>query len=382
MRRTESGGGPGRRPLRIAMVAPPWYEIPPLGYGGLEQVVAGLVDSLVALGHDVTLFGAGTRTGTKAHFVSTVDEPQFPHLGEALPELVHVTKVNQLIGRGSFDVVHDHTMIGPLTAAQRHIPTVVTVHGPPHGDYGDYLRHVDGGVSLVAISDAQRRSAPDLVWAATVHNGLNFTGPVRSAPGRGPVLWLARFSPDKGPDLAIQACRAAGLPLILAGKCNEPTERRYLDEVVSPLLGSDVELIINADRPTVTRLLTAARCLIMPIRWAEPFGMVMLEAMAIGTPVVALNRGAVPELVVPGETGYICTDLDDVPAALQRVTDIDPAACVRHARTAFSADLMARRYEAVFRRVTREPARRLVGGAAPTHPASAHVAVPPSQSLL
>jgi glycosyltransferase involved in cell wall biosynthesis len=361
------------------MVVPPWYEIPPLGYGGLEQVCAGLVDSLVTRGHDVTLFAAGKRTGTRARFVSTVDDLQFPRLGEALPELVHVAKVNQLIGRGSFDVVHDHTMIGPLTAAQRHVPTVVTVHGPPHGDYGAYLQHVDGDVSLVAISDAQRRSAPDLVWAATVHNGLNFTGPVKTAPGRGPVLWLARFSPDKGPDLAIQACRAAGLPLVLAGKCNEPTERRYLDEVVRPLLGPDVRLVINADRPTVSQLLADARCLLLPIRWAEPFGMVMLEAMATGTPVVALNRGAVPELVVPGETGLVCADPAELPEALERVVDIDPSACVRHARTSFSADLMARRYEAVFRRVTREPIRRIATGGT-THPAPAHLAVPPSQS--
>src|SRR5262249_61817883 len=131
---------------------------------------------------------------------------------------------------------------------------------------------------------------------------------VRGPPPDGPVVWLARFSPDKGPDLAIHACRVAGLPLVLAGKCNEPGEARYLDEVIRPLLADDVELVINGDRVTTNRLLTEARCLIMPIRWHEPFGMVMIEAMASGTPVVALRRGSVPEIVRHGATGWVCAD--------------------------------------------------------------------------
>ena len=120
------------------------------------------------------------------------------------------------------------------------------------------------------------------------------------------MLWLARFSPDKGPDIAIRACRAAGLPLLLAGKCNEPAERRYYEQVVAPMVDEDVTVVLNADRATTLRMLVDARCLIMPIQWDEPFGMVMLEAMATGTPVVALNRGAVPELVRPGLTGLVC----------------------------------------------------------------------------
>jgi glycosyltransferase involved in cell wall biosynthesis len=163
------------------------------------------------------------------------------------------------------------------------------------------------------------------------------------------VLWLARFSPDKGPDVAIGACRAAGLPLVLAGKCNEPAERRYYEQVVEPMLDDDVTVVFNADRAAALRMLVDARCLIMPIQWEEPFGMVILEAMATGTPVVALRRGAVPELVRPGVTGLVCDRPDDLPGALRQVDRLDPADCVAHVAENFSTARMAQGYEAVYR---------------------------------
>lgn len=345
--------GAVQRPLRIAMVVPPWYELPPPGYGGLEQVCAALVDGLVARGHEVTLFGAGTWTGTRARFVSTVSELEAERLGQALPELAHLVRVEKLIAPGEFDVVHDHTTIGPLVAARRSVPTLVTVHGNPTGELGDILRAVPRQVGMVAISHAQRRLDPNLPWVATVHNGMD-TGemPAKAAPGTGPVLWLARFSPDKGPEVAIRACRAAGLPLVLAGKANEPEERRYLAEVIEPMLGPDLTLYRNADRDTTIRLLLEARCLILPIQWEEPFGMVLVEAMATGTPVVALNRGAVPELVHDGRTGLVCGRAEELPAALGRIGELDPLACVAHVAEHFSAERMACGYEAVYRRLT------------------------------
>jgi glycosyltransferase involved in cell wall biosynthesis len=336
------------RPLRVAMVVPPWYEVPPPGYGGLEQVCAALVDGLVAQGHHVTLFGAGERTGTAAEFVST-GPPQYRRLNESLPELLHVVRVNEMLERGRFDVVHDHTLIGPMTAAQRKAPTVVTVHGCPLGEFGEYFGHLDRRVGLVAISYAQRRLAAHLPWSAMVHHGIAAAARARTEVGTGPVLWLARFCRDKGPELAIRACREAGLPLVLAGKCNEPSEQQYFAEVVKPLLGPDVEVVVNGDRPRTSELLAAARCLIMPITWEEPFGMVMIEAMAQGTPVVALNRGAVPEIVEHGRTGFICQHPDQLPDALTRVGLLDPAECVAHVQQKFSPERMARGYEHVYR---------------------------------
>jgi glycosyltransferase involved in cell wall biosynthesis len=346
----------GVRRLRVAMLVPPWYELPPAGYGGLEQVCAALSDALVAQGHDVTVIGAGRRSGTSARFVSTMPSTQFPRLGEGMPEMLHITRANRLIDESDFDVVHDHTSAGLLTAATRPAPTVATVHNCPGGEIGDFLAGLNGPVALVAISSAQRRLRPELSWAATVHNGLAWRGPRAPAAGHvstaeRPVLWLARFSPDKGPDLAIQACRAAGLPLVLAGKCTERGEQRYLREVIIPMLGPDTELVLNSDRRRSLALLRSARCLIMPIRWQEPFGMVMVEAMAEGTPVVALDRGAVREVVHSGVTGLICADPGELPDALHQVSSMDPEACVAHVRQNFSAERMARRYTRVYHSV-------------------------------
>jgi glycosyltransferase involved in cell wall biosynthesis len=335
--------------LRIAMVAPPWYELPPIGYGGLEVIVAALIDGLVECGHEVTLFGAGNRTGTRAKFVSTTGELQYPRLGELMPAVLHTARVNRLIAEGDFDVVHDHTTDGPLTAPARRPPTVVTVHGATDGEYGDYLAALGDSIRLVAISRAQRLSRTELNWAATVHNALpsDAIDGVTPTPD-GPVLWLARFTPDKGPDLAVKACQTAGVPLVLAGKCNEPEEERYLDEEVRPLLDDSVELVVNPDRPDTLRLLREARALIMPIRWSEPFGMVMIEAMAVGTPVVGVGYGAVPELIRHGVTGFIADTPEELPDLLRRVGELDAGDCVRHVRDNFSAGVMARRYERVY----------------------------------
>lgn len=358
-------GRPGERSLRIAMVVPPWLSVPPPGYGGLEQVVAVLVDALTRQGHAVTLFGAGDHHGTAADgFVSTVPEVQYERLGESLPELAHLARVNRLITPADFDVIHDHTTIGPLLAGRRAVPTVATVHGNPVGEYGDVLGDIDAGVALVAISHAQRGLNPGLPWAGTVHNALDIRGfPRKTEPGPGPVLWLARFSPDKGPDIAIRACRAAGLPLLLAGKCNEPAERRYYEQVVAPLVDEDVTVVLNANRAETLRMLVDARCLIMPIQWDEPFGMVMLEAMATGTPVVALNRGAVPELVRPGLTGLVCERPEELPGALLAAERLDPEDCVAHVAENFSVERMAYGYAEVYRRFA--AGRHDIRGSAP-----------------
>ncbi|MGR6321868.1 glycosyltransferase family 4 protein [Micromonospora soli] len=350
------------RPLRIATVVPPWLSVPPPGYGGLEHVVAGLLNALVDRGHAVTVFGAGPDHGTAADYVSTCADLQYERLGEALPELAHLAHVSRLVSPEDFDVIHDHTTIGPLVSGRRRVPTVATVHGNPVGEFGTVLSNTDPGVGLVAISHAQRRSNPDLPWVGTVHNAMPLRDlPQKRNPGQGPVLWLARFSPDKGPDVAIRACRAAGLPLTLAGKCNEPAERRYFEQVVEPLLGEDVSVVINADREATVRLLLDARCLIMPIQWDEPFGMVMVEAMATGTPVVALRRGAVPELVRPGLTGLVCDRAEDLPAALRESSRLDPADCVAHVAENFSVERMAIGYESVFRNFLASRARHQPG---------------------
>ena len=335
-------------PLSIAIVAPPWFTVPPRGYGGVENVCADLVTGLVERGHKVTLIGAGA-SGTAARFVATYDEPPSARLGEPLPEVLHAAAAAHALADLEPDVVHDHTLAGPLQARGRDVPTVVTMHGPVAGEPGEYYRQLGSSIDLVAISAAQRRAAPHLPWVGTVHNALDVeTFPFR-ADKDDVLLFLGRLHPDKAVHLAIDAARAAGLPIVVAGKCSEPVELEYLRTHVQPRLGPDVTLLGPVDATEKRALLARAAALVFPIVWDEPFGMVMIEAMACGTPVVALRRGSVPEVVVDGVTGIVCDTADQLPDAIHAARRLDPVACRQHVRDLFDVATMAARYEAVYR---------------------------------
>lgn len=339
----------GPRQLHIAMVAPPYFDVPPAAYGGIETVVADLVNSLVARGHEVTLIGAGRHATRAQRFLTTYDVGPADRLGEPMPEIVHAAKVATILDTLDVDVIHDHTMAGPLMARGRLTPTVVTAHGPVQGDPGDYYRALGDTVQLVAISDAQRSTAPDLPWSATVHNAIRAeTFPFR-AEKEEYALFLGRFHPEKSPHLAIDAARAAGLPIVLAGKCSEPVERAYFTREIEPRIDKDVTIFGIADATAKRRLLSRAACMLFPIAWEEPFGLVIIEAMVCGTPVVALRRGAVPELVVDGQTGVIVDHPSELPAAILRARSIDPVACRKHVEAGFTVEIMAEGYETVYR---------------------------------
>jgi glycosyltransferase involved in cell wall biosynthesis len=335
--------------IRIAMVAPAYFTVPPEGYGGVESVVADLVDALVDRGHEVTLVGAGAHDTKAQHFISTFTEPLASQLGEPLPEVVHAARVAAALEEHDVDVVHDHTLAGPLLARGRLAPTIVTVHGPVDGAPGEYYDALQDTVRLVAISAAQRSAAPKLPWIATVHNAIRVeTFPFR-ADKDDYALFLGRFHPEKAPHLAIDAARAAGLPIVLAGKCEEALEREYFDREVAPRLGPDTVAYGVADAAAKRDLLARARCLLFPICWEEPFGLVMIEAMACGTPVVALRRGSVPEVVVDGRTGVVVDEPAELPDAIVRAATIEAAECRRHVEERFSVAAMAAGYEAAYR---------------------------------
>jgi len=338
------------RALRIGMVAPPWFEVPPRGYGGTEAVVAALVDQLAQRGHEVTLVAAGPKHTKAARQITVYDRPPSELLGSsAIPEVVTAAVAARAFEDLELDLIHDHSLAGPLLATGREIPTVVTMHGPVRGDNGDYYARLGDSIDLVAISDAQRRLAPEMNWVGTVHNAID----VASFPYRdkkdGFVLWIGRFSPDKGAHLAIDAARNADRRIILAGKLNEQSEIDYFEREVKPRLGDGVDYIGEADAAAKRELFAGARCLVFPIQWEEPFGMVMVEAMACGTPVVATRRGSVPEIVAHGETGIIVDDLADLPTAIGLAEDLDPAACRRRAEERFDLPVMAEGYERVYR---------------------------------
>ncbi|GHJ05943.1 hypothetical protein TPA0907_03100 [Micromonospora humidisoli] len=196
---------PSGPPLRVAMLVPPWLSVPPPGYGGLEQVVHGLVDALVGHGHRVTLFGAGRQHGTTADFVSTIDELQYDRLGESLPELAHLARINRLVSAADFDVIHDHTTIGPLVAGRRAVPTVATVHGNPVGEYGRCSATPTTGWAWWPSRTPNGGPTPTLPWVGTVHNALD-SRDVRSS-GRPAVVRCSGWpgSARTGPDTAIRA---------------------------------------------------------------------------------------------------------------------------------------------------------------------------------
>lgn len=339
-------------PLRIGMIAPPWYTVPPRGYGGTEAVVAALVDQLVARGHHVTLVAAGPPGTAAQRYVAVFDEPPSDLLGRDIgPELVCAAEAQRVLSELDLDLVHDHCSAGPLAASGRSCPTVVTMHGQVHGHNGDYYRRLGRTVQMVAISRAQRRQAPDLNWVATVMNAVDVGSfPYRSQKSD-ELLWLGRFSPDKGAHLALEVARRAGRRIVLAGKLNEPGEKSYFEDQVRPLLGPKADYVGEADATLKRELFASAAALVFPIQWEEPFGMVLAESLACGTPVVATPRGSVPEIVRHGRTGFLANDLDALVAAVHRVSEIDPAACRADAESRFDLPVMARGYEACYRRV-------------------------------
>jgi glycosyltransferase involved in cell wall biosynthesis len=359
------------RPLRLGMVAPPWFSIPPTGYGGIEAMVAELVDGLVARGHHVTLVAAGARGTQAQRYVAVYPEPPSRRLGEPVPEVFHAAAAAAALEGAELDLVHDHTLAGPLLARGRSVPTVVTAHGPVTGEPGDYLARLGTTVDVVAISDAQRRLRPEMNWLATVHNGIDVDSyPVGVGDGDY-LLFLGRFHPDKGAHLAIEVARRTGHRLILAGKRNEPAERAYFDAAILPKLGGGIEYVGEADAATKRALLGGATALLFPVQWEEPFGLVMAEAMACGTPVVALRRGSVPEVVADGQTGVVVNDPDDLPAAVRAAQHLDRGRCRARAKELFDVATMVSGYEAAYRAVVE--GRQLRLDARPDDPALAYV---------
>jgi len=334
------------RRLHVAEVAPPFFQVPPDGYGGIESVVAMLVDGLVARGHKVTLIGAGDHQ-TQAEFLATFEEPQTERVGDPMVELTHAARVDALLEDLDVDLVHDHSTPGPILARGRNVPVVITSHGPA-GQWSEYLQAVDQLVHLVGISESQKALCPDLSWQAVVHNAVDTSGIPMNVNKGDDLVWIGRMSPDKGAHIAIDLARRADRRIVLAAKCTEPQEEQYFDEYIQPRLGSDVDWRGEVGPPEKFELLGQASAFLFPLQWNEPFGMVVLEAMACGTPVVSLKRGAIPELVLDGVTGFLREEPEELPETFGRLKEIDPLACRARVEEHFNSELMVERYERLF----------------------------------
>ena len=335
--------------MKVAILAPPWFAVPPSGYGGIEWIVWLLADGLTGNGHDVTLFATGdSRTKAKLDYV--YEHGPSEQIGRSLPELRHVFAC--YARADDFDVINDHT--GPLGAALGGLlqtPVVHTVHGPLNGEPGEVyegLGAVAPGVGLISISMNQRRPQPDLNWVANIPNALDLEH-YPCKPHRGEyLLFLGRMNHEKGAHRAIAVAMELGLPLKLAGKVREPKEKEYFTEFVEPHLGDQIEYLGEVNHGTKVELLQNARATLFPIEWEEPFGLVMIESMACGTPVIATRHGAVPEVIEDARSGVIVDHFREIPAALERADEIEPLECRRYVEECFAPERMVADYERAF----------------------------------
>ena len=337
--------------MRIAQVAPLYEAVPPRLYGGTERGVAHLTDALVELGHEVTLFASGDAR-TKARLAAVRDQAIRLDPAPLKSDLAaHMSQLAEVRRRArEFDLIHFHTDIlhFPLfeDLAAR---TVTTLHGrldlkdlPPV--YERWRQF-----PLVSISDDQRRPLPTANWAATVHHGVR-TSLFRFSPrSQGYLAFLGRISPEKRPDRALAIAKRLRWPLKIAAKVAR-VDLAYFEEVVEPLLDDPlIEYVGEIGDPEKSDFLGGADALLFPIDWPEPFGLVVIEAMACGAPVIAYARGSVREIVEDGLTGYIVEDEDGAVEALARVRDLDRSAIRRRFEARFSASAMAERYLALYR---------------------------------
>jgi glycosyltransferase involved in cell wall biosynthesis len=260
-------------------------------------------------------------------------------MGHVVPETRHVMHAYE--AAQGFDIVHDHTILGPIYAERfPECRVVTTLHNAIDADLEDLYQRVAERVAIIAISEAQAATARSIHVAATIHHGVDAAEfPYRFWKGEY-CLFLGRMDPDKGARAAVEAARRAGKRLILAGKMRSPQELQYFREEVQPQLDDEIIYVGEVDHARKLQLLAGARCVLFPIRWPEPFGLVMLEAMACGTPVLAFPAGSVPEVVDHGRTGFLCDDEDDMAQAIARVDELDSRACRQAVEGQFSAERM------------------------------------------
>ncbi|WGL50354.1 glycosyltransferase family 4 protein [Nocardioides sp. BP30] len=359
--------------MRIGLIAPPGLPIPPRAYGGTESVIDRLARGLVGAGHEVLLAAASNSTCPVPRVSGTEEALEdAPVCVDTNTELRHV--IRAYAAMSDVDVVHDHTLTGPLCArAPVGTPVVSTAHGPFDAMLAPLYRAFRG-VALVAISHHQAATAEGIPLAGVIHHGLD----VGSVPvGRGSggyASFLGRMSPEKGPREAALVARAAGVPLRMAAKLREPAELAYFEAEVKPLLCSDVEFLGELGHDEKLELVGDSFALLNPMQWAEPFGLVMIEALATGTPVVATPVGSAPELVEDGVTGHLRRGIPGLAAALLDAPELDRSTCRAVAARWFSSERMVADHVRLYEELLSRPAHSYY----PLDEAAAPVVRPPA----
>jgi glycosyltransferase involved in cell wall biosynthesis len=340
--------------MRIAQIAPLWERVPPPAYGGTELVVSLLTDGLVRRGHEVTLFATGDSI-TLAKLDAGSDVP-LRMKGVTVPEypVYESVRLTPVFERADeFDIIHSHVDIGALPYGNFiKTPMVHTIHGViPEVAEPLYRLHRDQ--HYVSISDSQRRGDLGLNYAGTVYNGISPSTYEFHAEAADPpyLVFFGRMSPEKGPQLAIEIAKRAGWHLKMAGKVDHKDQAFYESEVEPLIDGEQIVYLGEANHAQKSEIMGRATATLCPLTWEEPFGLVMTESMVCGTPVIAIARGAAPELILDGKTGFLCKDVDACVAAVSKVQQIDRRTCRDHVVNNFSHTRMVDGYEAVYRKL-------------------------------
>jgi glycosyltransferase involved in cell wall biosynthesis len=345
--------------VRIAQVAPLYERVPPLTYGGTERVVSYLTEELVKQGHDVTLFASGDSL-TRAKLVAPCAEALRLSSSCADPVIYHLLMLEKVAARAErFDIVHFHVDYLHFPLSRRNnVAQVTTLHG--RLDLPDLvpLYQEFPEMPVVSISDDQRRPLCWLNWQATVYHGLPERLYKFQEKAGNYLAFVGRISPEKGVDDAIEIARRAGREIKIAAKIDK-VDQEYFDQVIRPLLDQPhVDFVGELGDCEKGLLVGGALALLAPVRWPEPFGLVMVEALACGTPVIAYPQGSVPELIENGLTGFVVDDIEAAAAALDRVPGLSRKVCRRVFEQRFSVERMARDYVSVYTGLVRENARR------------------------
>jgi glycosyltransferase involved in cell wall biosynthesis len=351
--------------MKIAQVAPLYERVPPKLYGGTERVVSYITEELVRLGHDVTLYASGDSQ-TSARLRSVCERALRLEGGGLLSPLAHHLNMIETVWQDAdeFDIVHFHLDYLPFSQIRRlETPAVTTLHGRLDiPDLYPLFREFDD-MRLISISDAQRAPMPWAGWLTTVHHGLpeDLYQPAYSAGTY--LAFLGRISPEKRVDRAIEVSGKVGMPLRIAAKIDE-TDRAYFDSQIRNLLAdSDAEFIGEIGESEKSEFLGGAAALLFPIDWPEPFGLVMIESMACGTPVIAFRGGSVAEIIDDGVTGFIVDNVDEAVKAVQRIPSLDRRACRQRFQERFTARRMCEQYLAAYELGIREKKARSAASA-------------------
>jgi glycosyltransferase involved in cell wall biosynthesis len=354
--------------MKIAQIAPIWESVPPKLYGGTERIVSYLTEELVRMGHEVTLFASGdSRTAARLEAVC----PRALRLNTGIfnrDASMVMLQERSLGNSGEFDMIHSHLdFLGFPLGRRNSRPILTTLHGRLDLPELEAVYREYAEMPLVSISDAQRRPMSRANWHATIHHGLPRDLYSFHAEPQGYLAFLGRIAPEKRPDHAIQLAKRTGLPLRIAAKV-DPADRDYYHGEIAPMLDHPlIEFIGEISDQEKNAFLGNALALICPYDWPEPFGLVLIEALACGTPVLAYRRGSIPEIIDDGETGFICNNQSEMAEVIGRINTIDRRRCRAAFDKRFTADRMAQDYVALYQRILEgavvpgEPTTRSVG---------------------